>query len=266
MLSLPFIPATAQNNNRPKVIVPFSPRTLDQARAVVDWAGRAREAGADAFEWRVDALVGGAGQHSAESAELLKMAQRAIQGQSELPVLITLRSAAEGGQAQLDEAGYAGVVSEVISCAESAQASKAHPRIAVDIEIDREAADQLRKHAGEAGIPVVASHHDFDRTPSTGVLLAKIRDMIVMGADVAKIAVMPQDPSDVARVLEVCSSAVETAEVPIIAISMGALGRTTRVFGGDFGSAATFAPLDDEPTAPGQISVAKLRSIWTEVR
>ena len=265
MLSLPFIARTPQNIRRPKVIVPFAPRTLEEARAAGEWARRARTAGADALEWRVDALAGNTDLLSSEGTEVLDEAQRAIQDQRELPVLITLRSVAEGGQAHLDDAGYARVVSDLISRTQSAGAKGTRPRLAVDIEFDREPADQLRKEAAELGIPVVVSHHDFDRTPDTRILMAKLREMLVMGADTVKIAVMPKEPSDVSRLLDVCSSAVEVTEVPVIAISMGPLGRSTRVFGGDFGSAATFAPLGDVPTAPGQISVEKLRSVWTEL-
>ena len=267
MLSLPFIASTPQNIKRPKVIVPFAPRTLDEARAGGEWAARARKAGADAMEWRVDALADSVDLLDADgsAAQALEEAQLAIQDQRELPVLITVRTAAEGGQADLDDAAYAKVVSGLIRRTQLTPPLGTQPRIAVDVEVDREPAAQLCKQAGELGVPVVASHHDFDRTPDTRILLAKIRDILLMGADAAKIAVMPKEPSDVSRLLEACASAVEVAEVPVIAISMGPLGRSTRVFGGDFGSAATFATLGDEPTAPGQIPVEKLRSVWTEL-
>lgn len=265
MLSLPFIARTPQNIKRPKIIVPFAPRTLEEARAVGEWAARAREAGADALEWRVDAQAGNTDLLSSEGTEVLDEAQRAIQDQRELPVLITVRTVAEGGQADLDDAAYGKVVSGLISRTQLTLPLGTQPRIAVDVEVDREPAAQLCRQAGELGVPVVASHHDFDRTPDTRVLLAKIRDMLLLGADVAKIAVMPNEPSDVSRLLEACASAVEVTEVPVIAISMGPLGRSTRVFGGDFGSAATFAPLGEDSTAPGQIPVEKLRSVWTEL-
>lgn len=267
MLSLPFIASTPQNIKRPKIIVPFAPRTLEEARAVGEWAARAREAGADALEWRVDALAGSVDLLDAEgqAPRVLEEAQTAIQEHRLLPVLITVRTAAEGGQADLDDAAYGKVVSGLISRTQLTLPLGTQPRIAVDVEVDREPAAQLCRQAGELGVPVVASHHDFDRTPDTRVLLAKIRDMLLLGADVAKIAVMPNEPSDVSRLLEACASAVEVTEVPVIAISMGPLGRSTRVFGGDFGSAATFAPLGEDSTAPGQIPVEKLRSVWTEL-
>ena len=267
MLSLPFIASTPQNIKRPKVIVPFAPRTLDEARVAGEWAARARKAGADAMEWRVDALADSVDLLDADgpAAQALEEAQLAVQDHRLLPVLITVRTAAEGGQTDLDDAAYAKVVSGLMRRTQLTPPLDTQPRIAVDVEVDREPAAQLCKQAGELGVPVVASHHDFDRTPDTRILLAKIRDMLLMGADAAKIAVMPKEPSDVSRLLEACASAVEVAEVPVIAISMGPLGRSTRVFGGDFGSAATFATLGDESTAPGQIPVEKLRSVWTEL-
>ena len=48
--------------------------------------------------------------------------------------------------------------------------------------------------------------------------------------------------------------------VPVIGISMGELGRATRLIGGDFGSAATFAALAGA-SAPGQLSAAQVGAV-----
>jgi 3-dehydroquinate dehydratase-1 len=82
-----------------------------------------------------------------------------------------------------------------------------------------------------------------------------------VGADIVKIAVMPQGPQDV---LSLLTAALEftstTAQVPVIAISMSALGAITRLAGSAFGSAVTFAA-GQAASAPGQIPAAQLQAL-----
>jgi 3-dehydroquinate dehydratase-1 len=86
--------------------------------------------------------------------------------------------------------------------------------------------------------------------------------MAASGADVVKIAVTPQSTADVLTLLGATARAAETLDVPVIGIAMGELGRVSRLCGGEFGSAATFATVG-EGSAPGQMTaeqVAVVRS------
>lgn len=63
-------------------------------------------------------------------------------------------------------------------------------------DIVREMIDAI--HA--SGAKVIASNHDFDKTPAKSDLIYRLRKMQDMGADIPKMAVMPQtkrcsDPS-----------------------------------------------------------------------
>lgn len=85
--------------------------------------------------------------------------------------------------------------------------------------------------------------------------------MIQQGADIAKIACMPQVPNDVLRLLRVTLTTRERfPHVPLCTMSMGSLGCLTRVAGFLYGSDIAFA-VGREISAPGQIPLAEARSI-----
>ena len=58
---------------------------------------------------------------------------------------------------------------------------------------------ELIKHAHQMGIGVIVSQHDFKKTPENFSLITTMEQMASYGADVCKIAVMPQSLADVAR-------------------------------------------------------------------
>ena len=74
-----------------------------------------------------------------------------------------------------------------------------------------------------------------------------------------KLAVMPNSEEDVFCLLEVSALLRDTyAEIPFIALSMGQLGASTRICGGEFGSVITFAA-GKKASAPGQLDAETLR-------
>ena len=81
------------------------------------------------------------------------------------------------------------------------------------------------------------------------------------GADLPKLAVMPQSRTDV---LELLAATAEMAdrhpETPIITMSMGALGAVSRLAGEAFGSAMTFAN-PGQASAPGQVSLEVVNEV-----
>ena len=91
-------------------------------------------------------------------------------------------------------------------------------------------------------------------------MLEGLRAMAGAGADVAKLAVMPRSARDVARLLAVTAQASEELGLPVVTMSMGALGAVSRVSGAVFGSALTFATVDGGPSAPGQLPIEQVRA------
>ena len=250
-----------------------------QARSAV-------EAGADVLELRVDLLeeTGAlaapgpldAATATAQVLECLWGLGEAIDGadaadgvdaDTGAPVLLTCRTAAEGGRAHLDDAAYGALLRSVLD----GLADWAPERLpaAIDVEVQRGCLRQVCEQAHGLGIDVVASFHDFEDTPADEALEEVLARMACQGADLAKIAVWPTSADDVARLLSVCARATAGAGergglgVPVAAMSMGALGAVSRVAPA-FGTALTFAVVPNEQglaraSAPGQLPIQDVR-------
>ena len=82
-----------------------------------------------------------------------------------------------------------------------------------------------------------------------------------MGADIPKIAVMPQSPKDVLNLMEATEKMVRKyARTPVITMAMSGLGGISRVAGEIVGSAITFAS-GEVASAPGQMDAKELRQV-----
>lgn len=166
------------------------------------------------------------------------------------PILATFRTTAEGGGAPLSDELYVRLVDTLAASGLAA---------AVDVEYRHPLAARAIAAAHDHGVAVVASNHDFDATPPVEEIVTHLAAMEEAGADVAKIAVMPRSAADVVTLLTATERRYRDAGIPLITMSMGASGAVTRVGGGVFGSAATFATVG-EASAPGQLPAAGVRA------
>ena len=262
----------------PAVAVSLTGPSLAQARTQ---ARSAVDAGADVLELRVDlleeagALTGFAPMDAAAVAQVLEclrglgeaIAADGVDADAAAPLLLTCRTAAEGGRARLDDAAYGSLLRSVLDGLAD-WAPERRP-VAIDVEVQRGCLPQVCAQAHGLGVDVVASFHDFEATPADEVLEEVLARMAREGADLAKIAVWPTSADDVARLLGVCARATAGAGersglgVPVAAMSMGALGAVSRVAPA-FGSALTFAVVPDEQgqaraSAPGQLPIQDVR-------
>ena len=262
----------------PAVAVSLTGPSLAQARTQ---ARSAIDAGADVLELRVDLLEEAgalaapapldAATAAAQVLECLRGLREAIDttdgADAGAPVLLTCRTAAEGGRAQLDDAAYGALLRSVLDGLAD-WAPERRPA-AIDVEVQRGCLPQVCTQAHGLGVDVVASFHDFEATPTDEALAEVLARMAREGADLAKIAVWPTSADDVARLLGVCARATAGAGersglgVPVAAMSMGALGAVSRVAPA-FGSALTFAVVPDEQgetqaSAPGQLPIQDVR-------
>lgn len=232
------------------VIVPLTaaaPEMLPQE------ARTAAAAAPDLLEWRVDPLI--AAGHEDRLEELARQVRAASDG---IPLLVTVRTRAEGGQADLDGAGSAAVHARLL-------ATGTVDLLDVEMLTDPSAAAVSRDAARAAGVRVIGSHHRFDATPQEEEMLAVLRRIAEAGADVAKLAVMPRDPHDVLALMRATLRAHEELDVPVITMSMGPLGALSRLAGPLTGSAATFATVG-AASAPGQLSLEQVRSALDALR
>ena len=262
----------------PAVAVSLTGPSLAQA-----WtqACSAIDAGADVLELRVDLLEEACALATPDPLDVATAAAQVLEclrGLGEAidttdgadagsPVLLTCRTAAEGGRAQLDDTAYGSLLRSVLDGLTD-WAPERRPA-AIDVEVQRGCLPQVCAQAHGLGVDVVASFHDFEATPSDEVLEEVLARMAREGADLAKIAVWPTSADDVARLLGVCARATAGAGergglgVPVAAMSMGALGAVSRVAPA-FGSALTFAVVPDEQgqaraSAPGQLPIQDVR-------
>ena len=258
----------------PAVAVSLTGPSLAHARAQ---ARRAIGAGADVLELRVDLLEEAGALTAAPMDTAAARVLECLRGVGEVangadadagaPLLLTCRTAAEGGRAQLDDAAYGALLRSVLDGLAD-WAPERRPA-AIDVEVQRGCLQRVCEHAHTLGVDVVASFHDFEATPPDEVLEGVLARMADEGADLAKIAVWPTSADDVARLLGVCARAtMGTGEgagpgVPVAAMSMGALGAVSRVAPA-FGTALTFAAVPDEQgetraSAPGQMPIQDVR-------
>ncbi len=86
-----------------------------------------------------------------------------------------------------------------------------------------------------------------------------------LGADIPKIAVMPQSTKDVLTLLAATEEmASDFADRPIITMSMGPKGVISRLAGEAFGSSMTFGAAK-KASAPGQMGVLDLDVVLEDI-
>ena len=91
--------------------------------------------------------------------------------------------------------------------------------------------------------------------------MERLRKMQELGADIPKIAVMPQSAKDVLTLLSATDEMVtKYADRPIITMSMAGTGLLSRLCGEVFGSAITFGAAK-KASAPGQMEVNDLSAV-----
>lgn len=227
----------------PKVIVPIVGKTQEEILAKgKELAGIPLHV----VEWRVDFY-----EDVFDTAKVLDTLAQLRAALGETPILFTFRTLAEGGEKEISMDDYTALNTAV------AQSGNAD---AIDVEIfsgDQVVAQNIEAiHA--AGKIVVGSNHDFHKTPSQADLIYRLRKMQDMGADLPKIAVMPQNKVDVLTLLSATEEMSRCyADRPIITMSMSATGVISRLCGEVFGSAMTFGTVG-QASAPGQIPVEQL--------
>lgn len=231
---------------RPKICVPIVGVTKDD---IIAEAKTFDSIPVDVVEWRVDWFEGVFEFDKVE--DVLKDLRAAL---GEIPVLFTFRTSKEGGEKAIEAKDYAAL---------NIAAAKTGYVDLVDVEAftGDEIVTEIIEAAHAAGVKVVASNHDFDKTPEKDDIVGRLRKMQDLGADVPKIAVMPQSKKDVLTLLSATEEmATEYADRPIITMSMAGTGVISRLAGEAFGSALTFGAAT-KASAPGQIGVKELETV-----
>ncbi|MDO4621813.1 MAG: type I 3-dehydroquinate dehydratase [Eubacteriales bacterium] len=229
----------------PKICVPVIGTTLEEIAAEAELAVKAAP---DLVEWRADFFADILDEEKAGKAVEKLQSILGI-----LPILFTFRTAEEGGNRSIEAGDYRKLLHWAAE----------RPEIAVlDIEGQYAYADAeiLVREVQERNKPVIASAHYFTKTPKKGELEAVLDRLERTGADILKLAAMPEKPKDVLRLMAVTAEKNETTACPLITMSMGDMGKISRISGNLTGSALTFGTAG-QASAPGQLPVVALRSI-----
>lgn len=243
----------------PKICVPLVPEKLEQLSAE---AAMARESGCDIVEWRLDRLRKWTdkyfGTKREAAIEEINAGLELIRQETQAPIILTLRSADEGGFAELRRRDYYSVIRDIID--------ECDPDI-IDIEgIDQENEDWfdmvefITNMAHENDIVVILSNHDFDKTPPMEEIVKRLCVMAEMGADIPKVAYMPRKHEDVDTVIHAAAVTSEYFDKPFIALSMSKEGLPSRICSGQSGTAITFAAASGK-SAPGQVRVSEMQEL-----
>lgn len=225
----------------PKICAPIVGRTQEQILAQAEVIA---DSPAQIAEWRCDF----AKEKITEAPEEILVKIRSILGEKLL--LVTFRTKQEGGEREISPEAYLQFYEKVWN---SGQADL----IDVELSAGETVYNEIIREAAAAGVRSIISCHFFDRTPPSDDLRNLMRMMERSGASILKLAAMPQEQSDVLRLMQEGHAFYEKSVKPMIFISMGEMGLTSRLTGELTGSCITFGTVG-EASAPGQIDVREL--------
>ena len=230
---------------RPKICVPIvGKKTTD----ILEEAKKITTLPVDVVEWRVDWF-----DDVFTTKKVLETAKALRDVLKDIPVLLTFRTSKEGGEKEISVSDYAAL--------NIAAQSGYVDLIDVEAFTGDDVVKTIIDAAHEAGVKVIASNHDFFKTPEKDEIIRRLRMMQDFGADIPKIAVMPTCKQDVLTLLSATLEMSEKyADRPIITMSMAGTGVVSRLTGETFGSALTFGAAS-KASAPGQIGVNELKQV-----
>lgn len=205
--------------------------------------------GISMIEWRADYFEG-IGSRKA-IGDVLKALRPLVKN---TVLLFTVRTEEEGGRFNGDEDAYI----EAIDAAASSGACDFVDVEFLSVQSPRDVIDLVHRNSSAR---VVLSHHDFEVTEDEEVLAGQLEDMNAVGADLLKLAVMPQSVGDLLNLLYATYGFGQAyPDSLLVTMSMGKEGMLSRFTGEIFGSCITFASVGPA-SAPGQLPYEDCRSL-----
>lgn len=236
---------TFESGKKPVICIPVMGADKDE---VVREARRVINQGAVMIEWRIDYLKDPMDMKVVREVlvDLAKECQETV-------LLATLRTKDQGGMANVIEPRLSNFYIELARFGLADM---------IDVEffgVDKP--ERLLRNMKKENVYIITSHHDFSETPDEHVMMMLFEKMSDGGADIVKLAAMPQELQDVLDILRVtCKFAEENPDTPVASMSMGSMGIISRVCGEVFGSCMTFGTMGAS-SAPGQIPEEELQQV-----
>jgi len=166
------------------------------------------------------------------------------------PWLATVRDPAEGGDRQLDETERDSMFHQCVGFA-----------AAIDLELRNVTSKHdLVREIQSSSSKLILSFHDFESAPELDSARELMRRAIDHGADIFKLAVTPQRPSQIGYLLELLDDPV----IPVSLMAMGRWGLPARLLYAACGSLLNYGWVE-KPVVPGQWQAVELKKQLTLV-
>lgn len=233
----------------PKICIPLTGKNREE---IIEEMEIVKKSNPDLIEWRVDFF-----EESDNPERICEMLGTINDCFKQIPVLFTFRTKEEGGEKSIMSEDYVKLLKEV---------SERRLADIVDVQVFwyGEKSEDFIKELKETGAVVLASSHHFEGTPSVREMSDALYTMENRGADIVKLAVMPQSGKDVCALLEATMERKEHSNKPMITMSMGQSGMLSRICGELTGSCVTFAS-GKQASAPGQIKADELKKVLGDI-
>jgi 3-dehydroquinate dehydratase-1 len=230
---------------QPLICLPLVARDRE---SLLEQARELKSLNPDLLEWRIDGYEKVADIH--DCLLVLKELRPLI---DQIPLIFTCRIDREGGMQEISQ-------QKRLELFKGAMESGDVDIVDIELCNEKEFIESVREMAGANKVALILSYHNFNNTPDEEFICNKLSEARKAGADIAKLAVMPTNYSDVLNLLSATNRARTGAvDIPMITISMGEQGGISRLAGGLFGSDITFG-LGRESSAPGQMPIDDLRT------
>lgn len=234
-----------------KTIVPITAKTKEQAIAQAKVIATNQDA--DLAEFRIDLL-----EFAADSKQVIALGHELKKVLGDKSMIATIRTHNEGGKLTISDADYG----------KTYQAYLKQPFMdMLDVEMfrDQQVVKNTVKLAHDKKVLIVMSNHDFKQTPSEDEIVKRLLKQDELGADILKIAVMPQSKQDVFTLMNATLKVSQQSKKPLLTMSMGKLGTISRIATANMGGSFSFGMIG-EASAPGQIDVTQLKQFLKTVQ
>lgn len=232
----------------PKVCVPIVAEDIDEIR---NQAVKIADSSADLVEFRIDFL------NKSRDIENILNGLKIIKDITNKSVIVTFRTGFEGGNEEISRDKYEKLIIDIL---ENGNVD------IIDVEMftGDEAVERIVNAAHRRNTKVIMSNHDFQKTPDSEEIIKRLEKMESLRADIAKIAVMPKDKSDVERLIYATVTSDKCLAIPVVTMSMGEDGKISRLVGEISGSTITFGTVG-KASAPGQVESGELKKFLEKV-
>ncbi|MDL2261484.1 type I 3-dehydroquinate dehydratase [Methanimicrococcus sp. OttesenSCG-928-J09] len=224
---------------------------------VRETAAAGKNAGADILEIRLDLLLNNTPDFEKylkkdfDDPILIEQLKKWIREAKEagLPVIGTLRSKKEGGAFEGKEADQFNLIKEILPEVDFAD---------IERKSSKKNIRTCLKIAEKSNTKIIISSHFFDEKdmPSLKKIEKVLEKSFDKGADIVKVAVMPESKEDVLKLYQAGLRSKKPEKICLIA--MGDLGKQTRILAPFYGSILSYGYIDEE-AAPGQLPVDKIK-------